>query len=146
MSKAGIYNLCINRGSTFGPITVRLKDKLSGDPIDLTGINARSKIRKTYGDSTELAVFTATVTDVTNGEIQFTLASDIDIPANITPLKFAQISEWETKLDLTRDETKLFNIGLSPYVWDLETYDNASPPVVTRRLNGMVAVTEEVTS
>lgn len=145
MTTAGIYNLCIAKGSTF-EVTFRLKDKATDAPIDLTGLDVRSKIRTSYGASATLIDPVTTITDATNGAIKLALASDADIPDNIAPLQFAQISNWATKLQLTDIERKLFNAGTPAYVWDLETFDSSDPPVVTRRLNGMVAVTTEVTS
>ncbi|MFG6101150.1 hypothetical protein U2F10_02780 [Leptothoe sp. EHU-05/26/07-4] len=146
MSTAGIYNLCIDKGTTFGPVTFRLKDKETNTPISLVGLDVRAKIRSSYTESTTLVDLTATITDAANGAMTIELPSTTDIPDNISPLSFAQIKNWATKLTLSNEERKLFNTGLAPYVWDLETYDAADPPVVIRRLNGLVAVTSEVTS
>jgi hypothetical protein len=144
MALAGIYNLCINEGATLQPTTIRLVDSVTGGAVDLTGLNVRSKISATYGADTVLVYPTTVITDVTGGEISLELASDHGLADNISPLSFSKFAEsWPTKADLSSVETALFNIGMRPYVWDLETYDSATPPVVVRRLNGMVVVTSE---
>ena len=210
MGKAGIYNLCIQKGSTFGPITIQLNysvvltedapigvtslrvsplnseylsgqtlafgntqvtltttasvgntilsinaltaalsrgDQATGNPVNLTGIGARGKLKKTYTDPTGLADLTCTIgTPPTQGLISISLPSNTVIEDNISPLNFSQIQNWATKSQLTREDRRLFNPGVEPYVWDLETFDTANPPNVKRRLNGMVAVTSEVTT
>lgn len=211
MSKTGIYNLCINQGSTFGPISVQLVHTVTvidpvpaqstvikiapvassylaghvfdfsgvsvtlstdliagsrtilvspttvripsgssadGNPLDLTGQQARSKVKQNYGDTNPLMTLSATVTGPESGLIQLSAnASDTSaIPANINPLDFTQLQEWSTKSSLSRDERRLFLPGLSPYVWDLETFTTQATPEVKRCLNGMVAVTAEVTT
>ena len=210
MAKAGIYNLCIQKGSTFGPITIQLNysvvltedapvgatslrvsplnseylasqvltfggvqvtltttvpvggttlpinaltaalsrgDQATGNPVNLTGIGARGKIKKAYTDPTGLADLTCTIgTPPTQGLISISLSSDTAVADNISPLNFSQIQDWATKSQLTREDRRLFNTGVEPYVWDLETFDTANPPNVKRRMNGMVAVTSEVTT
>ena len=146
MAIGGILNLCIGEGVTFGPITVRIREKGTGNLVDITGLNVRAKIRKSYGASTDLAVLTTVITDSVNGEIQISLGSDHGIEDNISPLKFSGLeATWPTLVELDTRQKKLFNPGKGPYVWDLEVYDNAGPPMVVRYLTGMVAVTSEVT-
>lgn len=143
MSGVGIYNLCIDKGSTFGPVVFRLST--NDVAIDLTGLSARSKVRDSF-TGTILANLTCTIPTPTNGEIWVSLSSDVTLPDNISPLSIRQITDWATRTTpLTKEQLKLFNIGTSPYVWDLETFDAASPPNVLRRLSGLVAITSEVT-
>ena len=118
----------------------------TGNPVDLTGQSARGKIRENYGASVDLATLVCVITDAVNGTLTVTLDSDTIITPNIEPLQFAQISGWSTKEVLTSKEQDYFITGLEPYVWDLETYDTSDPPIVKRRLNGMVAVIPEVTT
>ena len=145
MSSVGVYNLCLNKGATYGPKVFRFRNSSDQSLIDLTGLSARSKIRDSF-TGTVLADLVCTIPTPTNGEIWVSLASNVVIVDNISPLNLLQITNWETRnTSLTRDELKLFNAGLYPYVWDLETFDTADPPNVLRRLNGLAAVTSEVT-
>ncbi|MEM8610476.1 MAG: hypothetical protein AAGF93_00545 [Cyanobacteria bacterium P01_H01_bin.105] len=211
MAKTGIYNLCVNQGATFGPISIQLVHTIAvidpapvqstilkiapvassylaghtfdfnglsvtlaaelnqgdrtmsvapltvripsgstadGNPINLTSQQARSKVKQNYADTSSLAVLSAIITDPLNGIIQIgaDAAVTTDIPANIEPLDFYQLMDWPTKSDLSRDERKLFLPGFRPYVWDLETFTTQATPQVKRRLNGLVAVTAEVTT
>lgn len=145
MSNVGVYNLCLNKGATYGPQVFRFRDSTDDSLIDLTGLTARSKIRDSF-TGTVLADLVCTISTPTNGEIWVSLASNVAIADNISPLNFKQLIDWGIRATpLTKEELKLFNPGMSPYVWDLETYDSANPPNVLRRLNGLVAVTSEVT-
>ena len=143
MSNVGIYNLCIDKGATFGPIVFRLST--GGTEIDLTNLSARAKIRDSFTGSV-LADLTCSIPEPTDGRIWVSLASNVALPDNISPLNVRQITDWATRTTpLTREQLKLFNVGTSPYVWDLETFDTADPPNVLRRLSGLVAITSEVT-
>ena len=145
MSDVGIVNLCINKGATYGPKVFRFRNSSDGSLIDLTGLSARSKIRDSF-TGTSLADLVCSIPTPTNGEIWVSLASNVTIADNINPVKLLQITGWETlATPLTKDQLKLFNVGMSPYVWDLETFDTSNPPIVLRRLSGLVAVTSEAT-
>ena len=144
MNNVGVYNLCINKGSTFGPLVFRFRNTQDQTLLDFTGLQARGKIKSAYTSST-LADLTCWIPS--NGEIWISLSSDNGLIDNIAPIKMLQIGGWDVRdTPLTKQELKLFNIGLAPYVWDLETYNSASPPKVIRRVTGLVAVTSSVSS
>ena len=46
---AGVYHMKLEQGSTFG-LTITYKDS-SGNPINLTGYDARMQMRRTYDDT-----------------------------------------------------------------------------------------------
>ncbi len=86
-----------------------------GSAKDLTGYSARAQIRKLKADNTVSASFNCTIPTPTNGVIKMEMANAVT-----------------KELDADR------------YFYDLEIY-TASDAIVTRIMQGMVVVTQEVT-
>lgn len=119
-----------------------------GNPVDLTGFSARAAIRVNYDDTSPLATFTCNIpSPATDGIVTILMPSDVTttLPANVTPNKADDIVDLQDVAFPTTTELKLFNPGKAPYVWDLEVYDSASPPLVIRYLYGRVLVLSEAT-
>jgi hypothetical protein len=119
-----------------------------GDPVDLTGKSARAAIRAQYSDTAPLASFTCTVSNTpTTGEITISLPSTTSatLPANISPDRADDIADLQAVTFPSVTEAKLFLAGKAPYYFDLEVFDTASPPIVTRYVFGRVLVLAEAT-
>lgn len=86
-----------------------------GSAKDLTGYSARAQMRETKTATTVAATFTCTIATPTNGKI---------------------------KMELTNAVTKEITAGR--YYYDLEIH-TASDAIVTRIMQGMAVVTQEVT-
>lgn len=91
----GTYDIVIKRGTTF-TLGLTLK-KANGVPMDLTGMTARSQVRKTYTDPQIAATFTIT---------------------------FAS-NRKTGKLTLTLEEIDTRVISITSGVYDLELVDSA---------------------
>ena len=114
---AGIYNLSIEQGATFD-LEIRYKDA-NGDPVDLTGYDARLQIREfIYSQNFVLGLDSS---ESLNNIYTGGSAGTIDI--NIQP-------------EITKD----FVPG--NYVYDLEIYTSSN---VYRLIQGKFTVTSEVT-
>ena len=119
-----------------------------GEPIDLTGKLARAQIRQNYSDVNPLASFTCSVlSPATNGEVSISIPSTVTttIPANTAPDKADDIVDLQSPTFPSTTENKLFYPGLAPFYYDMEVYDLASPPNVSRYIYGRVIVTSEAT-
>jgi hypothetical protein len=110
---AANYDILIEQGATFN-LTIRWKDK-DGDPIDLTGFDARMQIRKSFA-SDEIVSLTSD-DGITLGGALGTIEINID-------------ADTTEELDIRRG------------VFDLELI-NAG--VVNRLIQGSVNITPEVT-
>jgi hypothetical protein len=71
---ASYYNLFVDQGADFSTfITIQGSDL---SPLDLTNVNLKGQIRKSYGSSTAYD-FVIVKTDVTAGQIQIKITADI---------------------------------------------------------------------
>jgi hypothetical protein len=135
-----------DRTLTIEPLSAALPSGATakGSLIDLTGVQARAAIRDDYNAAAPLAAFSCSIS---GSEITISMSSVVTaaIPANIQPGKADDLSELQSIAFPTVADSKLFNPGRSPYFWDLEVYNSASPPVVTRYLYGKLLVTSEAT-
>ena len=115
-----------------------------GDFIDLSGVQARASIRDNYDASEPLASF---VCSISGSEITISMSSveTSALPANIHPTKADDLSELQSIVFPTPNDSRLFIPGRAPYFWDLESYTSGSPEIVTRYLYGKVLVTAEAT-
>lgn len=119
-----------------------------GDPVDLTGEQARAAIRANFADTAPLATFTCTIASPpTLGEITISLPSTTSaaLPANISPDRSDDIVDLQSVTFPSATEAKLFLAGKAPYYWDLEIFDGATPPIVTRYIYGRLLVSAEAT-
>jgi hypothetical protein len=119
-----------------------------GDPVDLTGKSVRAAIRKDFSDTTPLATFTCAITSpATLGEVSILLPSTTSaaLPANIRPNRVDDIADLQSSSFPDSTEAKLFLPGFGPYVYDIEVFDSAVPPVVQRYVYGLTLVSSEAT-
>lgn len=72
---AGKYNMLIQQGVSYNQ-TITLKDKQSGQPLNLTGCTAAAQIRGTYNDLVPAAEFTTYIGIGTDGKIQISLTPE----------------------------------------------------------------------
>ena len=110
---AGYQELFLEQGADFQ--TSITLDDVNGDPYDLTGVVAKSQIKKSYYSTNETAHFTITITNPETGVI------NMDIPSANTA-----------------------NIAAGRYVYDVIIKNNTSN-TVTRVLEGIVNVIPQVT-
>ncbi len=149
--KFGTVTVTLSAGASIGAETLsvgaisgKILDNTTarGNLLDLTGKSVRAKIRKAYSDTAALADFVCTSTNPGVVVINLTSTATAALAANITPGNAKKIVNKQT---LTKEDYKLFLPGLAPYYWDLEVFDTASPPQVTRYIFGEVLVTAEAT-
>jgi hypothetical protein len=85
---AGRYDIYIEQGATF-KLTITVKDS-NGDPVDLTGLTFRGKIKKSFQDVSSVADFTFNVLDQTVqdtlGKLEFSLSA-VETAAIAAPAK-----------------------------------------------------------
>ena len=110
---AGYQELFLEQGADF--VTSITLDDVNGDPYDLTGVIAKSQIKKSYYSTNEASHFTITINEPTLGIINMTIPS-----ANTA------------------------NIAAGRYVYDVVIKNNSSN-TVTRVLEGIVNVIPQVT-
>ena len=116
----GNGNVAVEEGSTF---TFDLFVTDATDvAVDLTGYDARMKIRKHVNDTTVLASWS-----VSGGEITLNGTSDPNLSISVTATATAAL-EWD---------------GSAFY--DLEIDDQGGTPVVTRLIEGYIELSREVT-
>lgn len=113
---AGNYDITIEAGATFR-LSLTWKDD-NGDVIDLTGFSARMQVRETY--ESEAAILSLTSAD---GDIQLG-----DALGTIVVTAEASVTE---------------KISCASAVYDIELQSGSG--VVTRLLQGSVAISREVT-
>jgi hypothetical protein len=112
------YNTIINQGADwFFTITYENPD---GSPINLTGYTAASQLRSLPNSPS--AVLTLTTE---NDGITITAGTGV------------------VALHATAEQTGAIDEG--DYVYDVEIYSPANPPVVTRLVQGQITVSAEVT-
>lgn len=122
---AGVYDILVEQGATF-LMTLTFKGS-DGEPLDLTDLSFRGKIKKAFTDTVSQAEFTFNVLDQTEddtkGKVEVTLdatvTAAIDAPAKKN----------------IRTDTMM--------VYDIESEDLEG--VVVRWLQGDVRVSPEVT-
>jgi len=126
---AGKYSFVIEQGATLS-FELQYKDG-TGTPISLSGYSGRMQIRPT----------------VTSPEIYLTLSSSLNSDGTglnfsgsngITPPASGSIGVY-----ISSTTSSLLDFGQA--VYDLEIYSNATPPVVTRLIEGNIRLSKEVT-
>tara|TARA_R110000744_G_scaffold324852_1_gene430680 strand:+ start:21 stop:410 length:390 start_codon:yes stop_codon:yes gene_type:complete len=126
---AGIYNFTIEQGSTFQR-TFKYKDS-NGDPLSLANHDIFMDIRESVGSPTtilDIGEGATTKSDGTTTEnTQFTVSSSAH--------QFTLVIDADTTASMSFDTA----------VYDIEISDNATPPVVTRLLQGKIKLSKEVT-
>ena len=95
--------------------SIQIQIEQDGSNVNLSTHSARAQLRPTPSSNTKTADFTCTISDSTNGVI---------------------------KMDLTNSTTA--NISAGKYYYDLELV-NTSTSTVTRLIQGVARVTQEVT-
>lgn len=125
MAEIGIkgeqLDLLIRQGATFGPFSMVIADG-GGNPTDITNMQFRGQIRKTFDDIDVDAQFSFELIDAVNGQLEFS------INAGQTELLGAGIDE---------------NAPESQYVYDIESEDQDG--IVYPIVYGNVRVFREVT-
>lgn len=119
MSRAAKADFIIEQGATFTR-TLTYKTKATNLPIDLTGWNARMKIKV---KSVDVAVI-----------LSLTMGSGLTIP---------NPTDGKIYITITSVQTAAFDFNKA--VYDLEIYDTSSPVVVKRLLKGKFTLDREVT-
>ena len=126
---AGKYSFVIEQGATLS-FELQYKDG-TGQPISLSGYSGRMQIRPTVDSS----------------EIYLTLSSSINTDG--TGLNFSgssgqmPINSGSIGVYIASTTSSILNFGQA--VYDLEIYSNATPPVVTRLIEGNIRLSKEVT-
>lgn len=113
---AATKNLLIEQGATFR-LTLSIKNKSTGQPVNISGHTARMQVRPTVASSTVLINATTE-----NGKIAVTGATGT------------------IAVTISATETAALDFGSA--VYDLESVSGAT---VTRRLQGTVTLSREVT-
>ena len=113
---ASVKNILIEQGATF-TLTLSIKSKSTGQPVDISGHTARMQVRPTVASSTVLVSATTE-----NGKITVTG------------------STGTIAVTLSATETAALDFGSA--VYDLESVSGAT---VKRRLQGVVTLSKEVT-
>jgi hypothetical protein len=121
---AGKYSMLIEQGATVN-ISLAYKDS-NNAAIDLTGYNARMKIRDNYADS-------ATTT-------YFALSSSL--AADGTGITLGGVS-GTVGIFISAASTSVVNFDTAYY--DLELVSGSTNPIVTRLIQGTVKLSKEVT-
>lgn len=133
------------------PSSIPNESTIQGPPIDITGWTIRATIR----DKTRniIAGFVGVNQNSTQGQFKITLPSTItsQINANCTwkdyqGIDISQLGQpLESLVSLSSDAKKRFKkLSDSAYLWDVETVDTSG--IVTRRVEGLILVSGEVTT
>lgn len=126
---AGKYSFVIEQGATLS-FELQYKDG-ANQPISLSGYNGRMQIRPTVGSSV----------------VYLTLSSSLNPDG--TGLNFSgsngqmPITSGSIGVYIASTTSSLLDFGQA--VYDLEIYTNATPPVVTRLIEGNIRLSKEVT-
>lgn len=122
-TKGAKLNLLVRQGATTGPFTMLVRDSEGGPPINLTGCEIRSEIRKTPDDGVVAATAVVDVIDTVQGAVKWYFSPDDTREMEASPI------------DETEPESR--------YVWDMELEfpDGRIIPL----LYGNVGVFREVT-
>lgn len=133
------------------PSSIPIGSIIQGPPIDITGWQVRSTMRDKTG--LVIANFVGVLQNSLQGQFKVTLPSTVttQLKANCTWTDYQGIDidelgqPLESLLSVSTDTKKRFKkLSDSAYFWDVETVDNAG--IVTRRVEGLVLVSGEVTS
>lgn len=126
---AGKYSFVIEQGSTLS-FELQYKDS-TGTPISLNNFSGRMQIRPS----------------VESGQVLLTLSSSLNPDG--TGLNFSgsngQTAPSSGSIGVYISSTTSSLLSFTQAVYDLEIYSNASPPVVTRLIEGNVKLSREVT-
>ncbi len=121
-------NLLIAQGADY---QVAMRYKTDGTPVDLTGWQARTQLRRKVGGDIWLNVDTEST-----GQAQLTLTAEgvvtLTIPAAVT-----ENPAWDSRSKVTAGEPQPTG------VWDLELIDPSG--IVTRLAQGTVTISPDVT-
>jgi hypothetical protein len=126
---AGKYSFVIEQGATLS-FELQYRDS-TGTPISLSGYNGRMQIRPTVASS----------------EVYLTLSSSLN--ADGTGLNFSgsngqtPVASGSIGVYIASTTSSLLNFDQA--VYDLEIYSSATPPVVTRLIEGNIKLSKEVT-
>ena len=132
------------------PSSIPESSIIQGPSIDITGWQVRSTMRDKTNNV--IADFVGTIQNPTQGQFKITLPSAVttQLKANCTWTDYQGIDinelgqPLESLLSVSVDTKKRFKKLLdSAYFWDVETVDTSG--VVTRRVEGLVLVSGEVT-
>lgn len=132
---AGKYSFAIEQGSTVD-FEIAYKDS-NGDPIDLTGYQARMQIRPSKGSSTVYLTLSSsatppTLTPADGTGLNMSGSNGLNPPTSGTIGIFIAANS-SSQLD--------FNEA----VYDLEIITGSTYPVVTRLIEGSIRLVKEVT-
>jgi hypothetical protein len=122
---AGNYDMLIEQGATF-KLTLTLKD-VNANPINLTGLTFRGKLKKAFTDTLATADFSFNVLDQS-------------IPATIGMVEVSLSATTTAGLETSAKGTIR---SLTSLVYDIESVDGVG--FVTRWLQGEAKVSPEVT-
>jgi hypothetical protein len=126
---AGKYSFVIEQGATLS-FELQYRDG-TGTPISLSGYSGRMQIRPTVASS----------------EVYLTLSSSLN--ADGTGLNFSgsngqtPVASGSIGVYIASTTSSLLNFDQA--VYDLEIYSSATPPVVTRLIEGNIKLSKEVT-
>jgi hypothetical protein len=126
---AGKYSFVIEQGATLS-FELQYRDG-NNTPINLSGYSGRMQIRPTVDSS----------------EVYLTLSSSLNPDG--TGLNFSgsngAIPPASGSIGVYISSTTSSLLSFNQAVYDLEIYSNATPPVVTRLIEGNIRLSKEVT-
>jgi hypothetical protein len=126
---AGKYSFVIEQGATLS-FELQYKDG-TGQPISLSGYSGRMQIRPTVDSS----------------DVYLTLSSSLNPDG--TGLNFSgsngAIPPASGSIGVYISSTTSSLLSFNQAVYDLEIYSSATPPVVTRLIEGNIRLSKEVT-
>jgi len=126
---AGKYSFIIEQGATLS-FELQYKDG-TGQPISLSGYSGRMQIRPTVDSS----------------EVYLTLSSSLN--PDKTGLNFSGSNgttpPTSGSIGVYISSTTSSLLSFNQAVYDLEIYSSATPPVVTRLIEGNIRLSKEVT-
>ena len=132
---AGKYSFAIEQGSTVD-FEIAYKDS-SGNPIDLTGYQARMQIRPSKGSDTVYLTLSSSATPPTSTPADGT-GLNMSGSNGLNPPTSGTIGIY---IDAVSSSAFTFNEA----VYDLEIVTGSTYPVVTRLLEGSIRLIQEVT-
>lgn len=132
------------------PSSIPNNSIIQGPNVDITGWIVRSAIKDRTGNL--IANFAGVIDNALLGKFKVTLSNSVSstVAANVSwqDIRDLNVNDLGLPLDSltfsTPDAKKRFKkVFESAYLWDLETVDTAG--IVSRRVEGLVLVTREVT-
>lgn len=126
---AGKYSFVIEQGATLS-FELQYKNG-TNQPISLSGYSGRMQIRPTVGSSVVYLTLSSSLNSDGTG-LNFSGSN------GQTPITSGSIGVY-----IASTTSSLLDFGQA--VYDLEIYTNATPPVVTRLIEGNIRLSKEVT-